>query len=443
MTTQERGATYTEVFASGEFRVLFGSFTLLVAGDQVKMLALSALVYARTGSPGLSAAAYMLGFLPYAVGATFLLSLADRLRPRALMIAGELLRVVTCLLIAFAGLSVWAMLALVLVTGLFSPVFGAARMALLPDLLPGDAFVLGRSVLTVTSAGAQIGGLAVGGGILAATGPSGALAVTAALSVLAAVVLRFGLPDFPARGAEAGGRAEADAPTGAEGGRPAGDGAVWDGGSPASPTGEAERGGVRTEQARGRGAVRETLRVNRALLADTRIRGLLLAQWLPVAFVTGGEAMLVPYLGSTAGYALAAASAGLAVGSFVVGRLVSPSGRERLAFPMAVASGLPLLVFAFQPGLGGAALLVLLATVASTAYELGLQRWFVEAVPEPVRGQAFGLASAGMMSGQALGAALVGVAAELTSPHMAIVLAGATVVCCSLALHRSLRPEPS
>lgn len=436
MTTQERGATYTEVFASGEFRVLFGSFTLLVAGDQVKMLALSALVYARTGSPGLSAAAYMLGFLPYAVGATFLLSLADRIRPRALMIAGELVRVVTCLLIAFAGLSVWAMLALVLVTGLFSPVFGAARMALLPGLLPGDVFVLGRSVLTVTSAGAQIGGLAVGGGILAATGPSGALAVTAALSVLAAVVLRFGLPDFPAGNAAAGEPAGDD-----------GDVRTEKAGRSSTPStaGQVatEDGDRRTEKAGGGGAVWETLRVNRVLLADRRIRGLLLAQWLPVGFAAGGEAMLIPYLGSSGGYALAAASAGLAVGSFVGGRLVSPSGRERLAFPMAVASGLPLLVFALQPGLGGAALLVLLAAMALTSYELGLQRWFVEAVPEAIRGQAFGLASAGMMTGQALGAALVGVAAELTSPHMAIVLAGAAVVCCSLVLHRSLRPEPS
>lgn len=445
MTTEERGATYTEVFASGEFRVLFGSFTLLVAGDQVKMLALSALVYARTGSPGLSAAAYMLGFLPYAVGAMFLLSLADRIRPRLLMITGELLRAVTCLLIAFTGLPVWAMLALVLVTGLFSPVFGAARMALLPDLLPGDAFVLGRSVLTVVSAGAQIGGLAVGGGILAAAGPSGALAVTAGLSVLAAVVLRLGLPDFPARNAEAAGV-------------PVGD-AVQDGDLPAETAkdgkaGEsftlstdgavaAEHGGVRTEKAGGRGAVRETLRVNRVLLADARVRGLLLAQWLPVTFVVGGEAMLVPYLGNTAGFALAAASAGLAVGSFAVGRLVSPSGRERLAFPLAVAAGLPLLVFAVRPGLAGAALLVLLAAMAVTAYELGLQRRFVEAVPEAIRGQAFGLASAGMMTGQAVGAALVGVAAELTSPHTAIVLAGVATVCCSLALRRSLRPEAS
>jgi hypothetical protein len=48
-----------------------------------------------------------------------------------------------------------------------------------------------------------------------------------------------------------------------------------------------------------------------------------------------------------------------------------------------------------------------------------------------------------MMTGQALGAALVGGAAELTSPHMAIVLAGVATALCSLALHRSLRPEPS
>lgn len=310
MTTQERGATYTEVFANREFRVLFGSFALLVAGDQVKMLALSALVYARTGSPGLSAATYTLGFLPYIVGGTFLLSLADRIRPRVLMIIGELLRVVTCLLMAFAGLPVWAMLALVLATGLFSPVFGAARSALLPDLLPGDVFVLGRSVLSLTAAGSQIGGLAVGGGILAAAGPAGALTVTAALSAVAVVVLRLGLPDFPARSAKAG-------------------------------------------NVGGGGAVRETLRVNRTLMVDARVRGLLLAQWLPISFVTGAEAMLVPYLGGTAGIALAAASVGLAAGNLAVGRLVSPAGRERLALPLAVAAGVSLLVFVVQPEFWG------------------------------------------------------------------------------------------
>ncbi|MEU8378021.1 MFS transporter [Streptosporangium sp. NPDC048865] len=445
MTTQERGATYTEVFASREFRVLFGSFTLLVAGDQVKMLALSALVYARTGSPGLSAAAYMAGFLPYIVGGTFLLSLADRIRPRALMVAGELLRVVTCLLLAFAGLPVWAMLVLVLATGLFSPVFGAARSALLPDLLPGDAFVLARSVLNVTSAGAQIGGLAAGGAILALAGPEGALAVTAGLSALAAAVLRHGLPDFPARstgdtGSPGEGLPAADLPGDASAvGLPGGSDA-----SAAGLPGEGDASAEKTRRAgtgtpKGAGAVRETLRVNRALLADPRVRGLLLAQWLPVSLVVGAEAMMIPYLGNSAGLALAAASAGLAAGSFVAGRFVPPAGRERLAFPLAVVSGVPLLAFAVRPGLAGAALVVLLSAAASTACQLGLQRWFVDAVPEAVRGQAFGLASAGMMTGQALGGALAGVAAELTSPPTAIVLLGAATVLCSLALHRSLR----
>jgi hypothetical protein len=108
-----------------------------------------------------------------------------------------------------------------------------------------------------------------------------------------------------------------------------------------------------------------------------------------------------------------------------------------------VAAGVPLLGFVVQPGFWGAALLVLLATAAGGSYQLGLQRRFVEAVAEPIRGQAFGLSSAGMMTDQAVGAALVGGAAELASPHLAIVLAGAATILCSLALYRSLRPEPS
>ncbi|MEU9835131.1 MFS transporter [Streptosporangium sp. NPDC048047] len=443
ITSRERAATYRELFAVAEFRTLFASFALLIAGDQVKALALSALVYARTGSPGLSAAAYMLGFLPYVVGGTFLLSLADRVRPRTLMIVGELVRAVTCLLLAFAGLPVWAMLALVLAGGLFSPVFMASRNALLPALLPGDAFVLGRSVLSVTAAGGQIAGLAAGGGVLAAAGPAGALAATAGLSAVAAVLLRLGLPDVPAR---AGGGAGGVRVRGEDGaGARAQDGGEREGageGGARARGGEEGGAGARARGAGG-GAVRETLRVNRALLADPRVRGLLLAQWLPVSFVTAAEAVLVPYLGDAAGVALAAASAGLAAGNLAVGRLTSPSGRERLALPLAALAGVPLLGFVLRPGLAVAALLVLLATMAGGSYALGLQRGFVAAVPEAVAGQAFGLAGAGVMTGQALAAALAGAVAEATAPHLAIALAGVAVIGCSLALHRHLSPEPA
>ncbi|GGP01059.1 MFS transporter [Nonomuraea glycinis] len=408
----ERGATYGEVFAVREFRVLFGSFALLVAGDSIKMLALSVLVYAQTGSPGLSAAAYMAGWLPYIAGGMFLLSLADRLPPRAVMVVGELVRVVVCMLLAYAGLPVWAMLALVLVTGLFSPVFGAARSALLPDVLPGDAFVLGRSLLGVTSAGAQVAGLAVGGAFLAVAGPHGALAATAGLSALAALLLRYGLPYRPAR---------QGAPHIQNGSRTSGSG---------------------VGEVGGEGAVRATLRVNRLLVADRRVRGLLLASWLPPLCLAGAEAMIVPYLGGQgqAGIVLAAAACGMAVGEFAVGRFAAPALRERLSLPLAALLGIPWLGFLAAPGAGWAAAIAATAA-AGLAYQLGLQRRFVDAVPEEVRGQAFGLLSTGLMTGQAIGAALIGVLGELFSPRLAIVAAGGAAILVALALSRALRPE--
>ncbi|MFB9626529.1 MFS transporter [Nonomuraea helvata] len=406
-----KAATFGEVFAVREFRVLFGSFALLVGGDSIKMLAMSVLVYAQTGSPGLSAAAYMVGWLPFVLGGLFLLSLADRIPPRALMVAGELVRAVTCLLLAYAGLPVWAMLALVLVTGLFSPVFFAARAAMLPEVLPGDAFVLGRSLLNVASASAQIVGLAAGGAFLAWAGPTGALAVTAGLSVVAAVVLRVGLPYRPARGTTEAGTAE---------------------------VGAAREKRPGTTKA---GAIRETVRVNRQLLADRRVRGLLLAGWLPCVCLAGAEAMVVPYLGGQgqAGAVLAAAAGGMAVGEFAVGRFAAPGLRERLSLPLAVLLGVPWLGFALGPGIAWAAVLAAVAT-AGLSYQLGLQRRFVESVPEEVRGQAFGLQSSGLMTGQAAGAALVGALGEVLAPGPAIAVAGGAGVLVALALAGALRP---
>ncbi|MDR8409142.1 MFS transporter [Nonomuraea sp. 3-1Str] len=437
----ERGATFGEVFAVREFRVLFGSFALMIAGDSVKMLALSVLVYARTGSPGLSAAAYMAGWLPYILGGIFLLSLADRLPARPLMVTGELVRVAVCLALAYGGLPVWAMLTLVLVTGLFSPVFGAARSAMLPEVLPGDGFVLARSLMGVTSAGAQIAGLALGGAFLAAAGPGGALGVTAALAAMGAAVLWVGLPRRPARNAasaaparnaasadQAGDAASADQARGAASANQAGDGP---GGGPAGGPGQGAPGG----------AVRVTLRVNGLLLRDRRVRGLLLASWLPPACLAGAEAMVVPYLGGQgrAGTVLAAAAVGMAAGEFAVGRFAAPGLRERLSLPLAVLLGLPWLGFLAGPEMGWASVLAAVAT-SGLAYQLGLQRRFLEAVPEEARGQAFGLLSAGLMTGQAAGAALGGVLGEAAGPGVAIAAAGAAGVVAALALARVLRP---
>ncbi|NUR92253.1 MAG: MFS transporter, partial [Nonomuraea sp.] len=102
--------------------------------------------------------------------------------------------------------------------------------------------------------------------------------------------------------------------------------------------------------------------------------------------------------------------------------------------------GVPLLGFWLDPGLAWTSVLMALAA-AGLSYQLGIQRRFVEAVPEGVRGQAFGLLSAGLMSGQAVGGALIGVLGQFAGPGPAIACSGVAGLLVALGLGRVLRPE--
>jgi predicted MFS family arabinose efflux permease len=329
--------------------------------------------------------------LPYVVGGAFLLSLADRVPPRPLLVGFHVLRAGVTALPAL-GLPPAAAIAVTAAAGLFAPVATAAVTAVLPDLLPGDGYVLGRSVFTMTAAGAQIGGHAVGGLLLLAVGPEGALWLAAGSSLLAAAGARAGVRRRPPRKAA--------------------DGA----------------------------SVRETWRVNRLLLADRGTRGLLLAQWLPISLAVGSEGVVIPYtahLGrpDAAGAVLASFAAGMLAGNLVVGRA---RDRERLAPPLAAAMGLPLLGFAARPGVAAACVLAALAAFG-LSYELGLQRRFLDAVPQDVRGQALGLANIGVITGQAACVAAAGALGEVLPPGMVMALFGAASTAAAAVLVRAPR----
>lgn len=395
--TDTRPATYRDVFAVTEFRVLFGSFGVFLIGETVKMLALSVLVYERTGSGLLAALAYVTGFLPHAFGGVFLLALADRWPPRAVIVGYDLVRLAMVVVLALGVLSPGAMLGLVAVVGLFGPVSSAARTALLPEVLHGDAYVLGRSLLTVAAGGTQVAGFALGGLLLGLVGPYGALWLTAVTCALSALVVRVGLTPRPRRARPGGGN-----------------------------------------------AVRETWRVNRALLGDRRIRGLLLAQWLPGSVLVGAEGVAVPYaagLGveASAGVLLMAAAFGMLVGDLLVGRFVAPARREAWTPWLALLLGVPMLAFVARPALWPAAALFAVAT-AGFAYQLGLARRFLDAVPEERRGQAFGLVSTGLMAVQGLAAAAGGAMSEVLAPGTVMALAGVASLAATLALWRVLTP---
>jgi predicted MFS family arabinose efflux permease len=405
----ERGprTTYRSVFAAGEFRVLFAAQLMYVLGFQFELLGLSVLIFARTGSAFLTALAFGMGFAPQVVGGALFSALADRLPPRLVIATGLLTRAAPGLVIGLRpALPVPVMLALVAAAACVAPVFTAALSGVLPDVLDGDRYVLGRSVFNLTAAGTQIAGLGIGGAVLAVLPVRWLLLAAGGALVAAAAIARLGLRPRDARNARdvrAGGRA--------------------------------------------RGIVRATMAGNIELLRDRTVRGLLLAQWLPAWCIAGAESLIVPYTGalgwsaSAAGPLLAALPAGMLLGDLVVGRFCAPGTRTRLAFPLAVTMGVPLLALAFRLPTP-AAFLALLASGTGFAYQLGIQQAFLHSLPEQRRGQGFGLNSTGLMGGQGLTPAAVGALAGALGAAPTMALAGAATILAAVALRGPLIGRP-
>ncbi|MEV0594617.1 MFS transporter [Nonomuraea cavernae] len=404
---------YRDVFAVGVFRALFVGQTLMVISEAMKMLALSLLVFARTGSPLMAAVAYMAGMLAYIVGGTMLLSLADRISTRPLLVTFHLVRFGVIGLLAFVVLPVPIMLILAAFVGLFGPVAEGNATALLADVLRDRSYITGRSLMTAAAAASQVIGHGISGLLLITMSAYGVLATASAFCLVAAVVTWFGLRDCPRRRA---GRADRPAP---------------------------EPGASPLKRLFRTGAAASTWQVNKALLADRHIRGLLLAILVPTSLAVGAEGAVVPYTAdmgqAPAGLLLSAMAGGMLLSNVLIGRFASAETAERLVLPLIYLTGGGLVVFALQPSLPVAVALAA-ASSAGLGYEIGLQRRFLQALPEHARGQAFGLVSTGLMSGQALGAVAVGALTGLVGAGLSIAVFGALVIAAGLLLRRHLLP---
>jgi MFS family permease len=116
-------ARYRDVWAEPVFRVLFLSRSLGTTADTLRMLALSVLIYAATGSALLAALTYGISFLPQLLGGSLLGALTDRARPRALMTAGYIGEFASTAVLGLARLPVWGALTLVAAVSCLTPVF--------------------------------------------------------------------------------------------------------------------------------------------------------------------------------------------------------------------------------------------------------------------------------------------------------------------------------
>jgi predicted MFS family arabinose efflux permease len=389
-TTSQQKASYREVLANPRFRVLIGSRLLAIAADTLRTVALSVLVFTTTNSPLLAALTYGIAFLPQALGGVLLGALADRVRPRELIAVGYALECVAAILLGTLPMPTWSSLVVVAAVGAFTPVFSGAASRLMAKALTGDAYVLGRSLWNVTSSVAQLAGLAIGGGAVAAFGARHALLVTACAHLFACLLVLLLLPSM------------APVP------RTAARLANWAG--------------------------------TVAVLGDRMIRRLMFAQWLPSCLVASAEGLVVAYAADrgfpsgSAGLLLACLPVGMIIGNLLVGRLFTPPARDRLLVPLVSIMGAGLVPLVWQPSLVGTAAL-LVFTGCGFGYGLCVQKAFLVAVPADLQGQAFALLAAGLQTAQGLGPSVFGAIAELVVPGTAMALAGFAILGTALWLY--------
>jgi MFS family permease len=377
-------ATFRDVFAVREFRALWFSEILSIAGDRLALVALTLLVYERTRSPLLAAAVYATGYVPWVIGGLFLAEVADRRPRRSVMITADAVRAVLVAAMVTPHAPIAVLVALLFVTTMVTPPFESARSAVTAEILSGERYVLGAAVMQTTFLAAQVAGAAGGGVAVAFIGVRPSLAVDSATFVLSGLLIAFGIRARPAAA------------------RP-----------------ETVQPSVRVRLGQGL----------RLVFGDPALRTLLMFGWL-VAFYTVPEGVAAPYVHRLGGGPIAT---GLVLASTVFATaIVTPlftrfvGARQRLALmgPLAVLTCATLVLTALRLDLA-VSLVVFSLSAAFGVYQIAANTAFVVRVPDERRAQAFGIANVGVVVGQGAAFVAAGAAAEVITPGAVIAICGA------------------
>lgn len=371
-------------------RAVFVAHAVSMAGTVAAQVALSILIFQRTGSPLLSALVLVCSFLPYALGGIALSSIADRFPARRVLVCCDLISAagIACMLIP--GLSVGALLGLLLLTGIVAPVFAGARAASLAHLLDAELFPIGRSLLRAIAQVTVLTGFAVGAVAVAALGPTWLLAIDLVTFLVSAALIGLGTPYSPAVGV---------------------------------------RGST----------VRESISGLKYLFGQVRLRRLILLSWVVPAFSSMPDGLAVAYTAQTGAAATAAGalftgySVGGVLGEIAAARL-KPATRRRLVIPLIMLSQLPAIAFVTTPGIALAAVLLAISG-SGYAFNQGIDPLILASTDPEYRGRLFTVQSSGLMAIQGVSIALAGAVGTLLRPNLAITLAGVvgTTVCLVLA----------
>lgn len=374
-----QGPTMFAPLANREFRALWLTEGLSVAGDQLTRVALAILVYDRTGNAMYAAGIYALTFLPALAGGLGLSHLADRYRRRTLMVWCSAGQAVLVGLMAIPNMPLLALFVLVIGVPLLQSPAVAAQNATTREILPDDdLYFRSQDLRGITTNTTMLVGLGGGGLLVGWLGTSTALAIDAATFVVATLLIHRYVQDRPPASTEKTGWL---------------DGARW-------------------------------------VFGDRKVRILVTLSWLVgLAVIPEGlAAPLAKEIGAPSGAVgllLAADPLGFIVGTFVISHFIPSALRARLIGVLATSALGVLVLFILKPTLIVALVLLFVAGVVG-AYQVTVMGIFNTLVPNEIRGGAFGAARTGLRVAQALGIAAGGAVAQLIgSSATTIAIAGA------------------
>lgn len=376
----------TQVFAVRAYLALFIAASLSTWGDYIARLTIAAVVYERTQSPLATASTLAVSLVPSIFGRSVLGPFADRIPYKYVLIASHVSRAVMVLVLIWA-VAVEAPIATLLVALFVLELLGgpaaAAQLVLMTDLFAARRlFLRAMGVSALAEQANQALGLALGGVIVLALGPTRGLALDFATFLVSAVVVTLVVSPRPVRGAP----------------RPGLSGFFADLGTAAG------------------------------VVAHHRVLRRLLALSLVAALgISAPEAVALPYAGNagSGGLLMASPIAGAALGVLVVSRWEPQVSNGRI-MAMAVAMPVPLLLTAFRPPIVVTALLWFVAG-SLQAFMLPLQSTFSLITPEDRRGAVFGLGGALSVTAAGGSYLVAGWLTELTNPGAAVTMCA--VVC--------------
>lgn len=378
---------------------------LSLLGNQFAQVAISLLVYERTHSAFLTALAYALTFVPQVAGGPLLSGLADLVPRRLVMICCDLLRAVAVAVMAIPGSPFWELCVLIGLISLAGVPFSAARMAMLPDILPGDKLVLGSAIGNTTDQFSQVVGFAVGAVVVATLDPHGTLLVDAATFVISAFLIAARVRPRPTPPRQRSGQV-----------------ALW----------SLARTGMEL------------------VWRNTVIRLLVLFGWL-AGFYALPEALAAPYAHSlgkgavTVGLLMAAMPAGTVIGTLILLRLIPPSRRLGALGWLAMLATAPLIGSAARPPLLAVLGLWALAGMGN-GYQVIAAAEGLRRLPDSGRGAAVGVISSGLLAVQGIGFLVGGAVAQVIGPQDTVAASGAAglavAAILTLAWSRASQGEP-